>query len=367
MQSPMSVELRQVTKCFGRIVAVRELNLALAAGEFFCLLGPSGCGKTTILRLIGGLERPDSGDIVIGGEVVTERPAYERRANIVFQQYALFPHLNVWDNVAFGLRVQSQRVSAATIQQRVTEALELVQLGDVGWRRPQQLSGGQQQRVALARALVLRPQVLLLDEPLGALDRQLRRAMQSELCRIQRQVRMTFLYVTHDQEEALSMADRLAVMQQGRLEQVGTPQQVFEQPRSRFVAEFIGVANILAGRIIGVDTTTLEFETPQGLRLLTPNRAGLSPGTGTEASVVIRPDAVHISLLTEDVGRPNTTTGQIASKVYLGEVTEITVALPGNQMFVCRLPSRVEQRYGYQNKQTVRLTWEVADCHILAE
>jgi spermidine/putrescine transport system ATP-binding protein len=361
----MSVELRQVSKRFGPIMAVHELNLALAAGEFFCLLGPSGCGKTTILRLIGGLERPDSGDIAIDGEVVTGRPAYERRANIVFQQYALFPHLNIWDNVAFGLRVQSQRLPATTVKQRVTEALELVQLGAVGSRRPQQLSGGQQQRVALARALVLRPQVLLLDEPLGALDRQLRRTMQGELCRIQREVQMTFLYVTHDQEEALSMADRLAVMQQGRLEQVGTPQQVFEQPRSRFVAEFMGVANILAGRIIGVDTTIVQLETPQGMRLLAPNRADLP--LGATASAVIRPDAVHISPLTGEVSRPNTITGRITSKVYLGEVTEITVALPGNQTFLCRLPSRVEQRYGYQDKQTVHLTWEVADCHILAE
>src|SRR4030095_9319397 len=248
MASP-SVELLQVTKRFVATLAVDNLQLTLHQGEFFSLLGSSGCGKTTTLRLIGGLEKPDSGETRIAGEVVTDRPPYARRANIVFQNYALFPHLTVKENIAFGLRLQSPRVLESEISRRVDDALELVQLGGVEARRPQQLSGGQQQRVALARALVLRPQVLLLDEPLGALDRQLRKAMQRELRRIQQEVRMTFLYVTHDQEEALSMSDRLAVMRHGKIEQIGTPHEIFQTPRTKFVADFMGATNIFSGTV----------------------------------------------------------------------------------------------------------------------
>src|SRR5438309_6540801 len=242
MSPSTSVELRHVTKRFPAALAVHDLTLTIYQGEFFALRPPMVCGKTTTLRLIGGLEIPDSGDIRIGGAFVNDHPPYTRRVNIVFQHYALFPHLTVQDNVAFGLRVKGRRLPEAEVTRRVKAVLDLVQLTGLETRRPHQLSGGQQQRVALARALVLQPHVLLLDAPLGALDRQLRKAMQTELRRIQREVGMTFLYVTHDQDEALSMSDRMAVMRQGDIEQGGAPQEMFQTPRSRFVAEFMGSA-----------------------------------------------------------------------------------------------------------------------------
>ena len=237
-------------------LAVHDLTLTIYQGEFFALLGPSGCGKTTTLRLIGGLETPDSGEIRIGGAVVNDQPPYARRVNIVFQHYALFPHLTVQDNVAFGLRVQGRRLPEAEVTRRVKAVLDLVQLAGLETRRPHQLSGGQQQRVALARALVLQPHVLLLDEPLGALDRQLRKAMQTELRRIQREVGMTFLYVTHDQDEALSMSDRMAVMRQGAIEQLGTPQDIFQTPRTQIRGGVYGGSEYFHGSGAGQDRST---------------------------------------------------------------------------------------------------------------
>src|SRR5262245_37225802 len=286
MSQSASVELIQVTKRFGTALAVHDLSLSIFTGEFFALLGPSGCGKTTTLRLIGGLETPDSGDIRIAGEVVNAQPPYVRRANIVFQHYALFPHLPVQEDVAFGLRVKARRLPAAEVVRRVKAVLELVQLAGFETRRPHQLSGGQQQRVALARALVLQPQVLLLDEPLGALDRQLRKTMQGELRRIQAEVGMTFLYVTHDQDEALSMADRMAVMRHGSIEQLGTPQQIFQQPRTQFVAEFMGAANILTGRVVASAEHLVHIETSTGLRVVCQCAEAMS--LGESVSFVVR-------------------------------------------------------------------------------
>ena len=366
MSSPASVELLHVSKRFGATVAVSDVTLTIAEGEFFCLLGSSGCGKTTTLRLIGGLETPDSGEIRIAGDVVNDQPPYERRANIVFQNYALFPHLTVQENIAFGLRVRARRVPEAVILQRVEEVLGLVHLQGLGTRRPQQLSGGQQQRVALARALVLRPQVLLLDEPLGALDRQLRKTMQAELRRIQREVGMTFLYVTHDQEEALSLADRLAVMRQGRLEHVGTPQQVFQRPRTTFVAEFLGAANIITGRVTTVAAGMVEISTSAGLHLCSPQVPGVQPGRAV--SVVIRPEVVQVMpARTEWVGE-NTALGRITATVYHGEVTEITVMLEEGEVLISRMASRLVQRQGYREQEHVRVGWYASDSHlILAE
>jgi spermidine/putrescine transport system ATP-binding protein len=363
MPSPASVELLQVSKRFGKTVAVHDVTLTIAEGEFFCLLGSSGCGKTTTLRLIGGLETPDSGEIRIAGDVVNDQPPYERRANIVFQNYALFPHLTVQDNIAFGLRVRSRRVPEALITQRVEEALALVHLQGLGTRRPQQLSGGQQQRVALARALVLRPQVLLLDEPLGALDRQLRKAMQAELRRIQREVGMTFLYVTHDQEEALSLADRLAVMRHGRLEHVGTPQQVFQRPRTTFVAEFLGAANIITGRVTTVAAGMVEVSTPTGLHVCSPQVPGIQPGSGV--SVVIRPDAVQVMPAHAGWAGENTALGRITATVYQGEVTEITVTLTEGEVLISRMASRLVQQQGYREQECVRVGWYARDSHLI--
>ena len=244
----VSVELREISKRFGQTLVVDGVTLQISRGEFFSLLGPSGCGKTTTLRIIAGFERPDSGDLFINGQRVTTAPPQERDVNLVFQHYALFPHLTVEQNVAFGLEMQ--RLPRALIRERVGKALELVRLSGLGSRLPHQLSGGQQQRVALARALVTEPSVLLLDEPLGALDLKLRQEMQLELKRLQRELKITFLYVTHDQEEALTMSDRLAVMHNGRVLQVGTPQEIYERPATRFVAGFIGESNFFEGRVV---------------------------------------------------------------------------------------------------------------------
>jgi len=365
MSPSANVELVHVTKRFGTALAVHDLSLTIFTQEFFALLGPSGCGKTTTLRLIGGLETPDSGDIRIGGKVVNEQPPYVRESNIVFQHYALFPHLTVQDNVAFGLRVKARRLPAAEVARRVKAVLELVQLAGFETRRPHQLSGGQQQRVALARALVLQPQVLLLDEPLGALDRQLRKAMQTELRRIQREVGMTFLYVTHDQDEALSMADRIAVMRHGSIEQLGTPQDIFQAPRTTFVAEFMGAVNILTGRVSASAEHTVHIETPTGLRVVCQCTQEVS--VGESVSFVVRPDAVQMVPHDWTWAGDNTFPGTVISKTYLGEVTEITVALPGGDTILCHTPSRLEQQFAYQEAAAVLVGWQAHDCHVLQE
>src|ERR671918_483806 len=246
-----SVRLRGVTKRFGDLTAVREMDLDIPRGEFFTMLGPSGCGKTTTLRMIAGFEEPTEGTVQLDGDDVTGLPAFRRPTNTVFQSYALFPHLSVERNVAFGL--ERQRISKDEVRRRVGEELERVGLAGEAKRKPRQLSGGQQQRVALARALVNRPAVLLLDEPLGALDLKLRKQLQVELKRIQQEVGITFIYITHDQSEALTMSDRIAVMNQGHYEQIGDPEQLYERPRTRFVAAFLGVSNLLHGRADGSD------------------------------------------------------------------------------------------------------------------
>src|SRR6188508_2110307 len=247
-EAPLAeIRLVDLEKRFREVIAVDRINLRIEAGEFFSLLGPSGCGKTTTLRMIGGFEAPTGGSIELRGRDVTNDPPDRRPVNMVFQNYALFPHLNVGDNIAFGLR--RKNVDKADIKRRVHEALELVHLTGLDRRKPNQLSGGQQQRVALARALVNRPNVLLLDDPLGALDLKLRKQLQIELKRVQTEVGITFVYVTHDQEEALTMSDRIAVMNAGHVEQLGTPEELYERPTSRFVADFIGSTNLLRGRI----------------------------------------------------------------------------------------------------------------------
>jgi spermidine/putrescine transport system ATP-binding protein len=311
-----SVAVQGVTKRFDDVAAVDDVSVAIGTGEFFSLLGPSGCGKTTTLRMIAGFERPDAGRILIGDTDVTQTPPHLRPVNTVFQSYALFPHLSVEQNVGFGLRFKD--VSKQEAARRVGEALELVRLGGLGQRRPHQLSGGQQQRVALARALVLSPAVLLLDEPLGALDAKLRRELQVELKSIQREIGITFVYVTHDQEEALTMSDRLAVMAGGRIEQLGSPREVYEHPETAFVADFLGVSNLMRARVVegrrvdvgGVTLTAEQGEAHAGVVRLT-----------------IRPERVRIE--------PPATQGEnrvpatIERFVYLGSTTQVFVALPG--------------------------------------
>jgi ABC-type Fe3+/spermidine/putrescine transport system ATPase subunit len=275
MELATDVELRGVTKRFDDVVAVDSIDLAVRHGEFLSLLGPSGCGKTTTLRLIAGFDRPDEGQILIAGEDVVRLPPYRRVVNTVFQSYALFPHLTVLDNVAYGLKQRG--LARGARKARAREALELVRLAELEGRKPRQLSGGQQQRVALARALVMEPKVLLLDEPLGALDLKVRRQLQIELKRIQETVGVTFVYVTHDQEEALAMSDRVAVMNQGRIEQVGTPREIYDSPASPFVADFIGETNF-----IETDGTMIAVR-PERVQL---RREGAGGGDGIAGEVV---------------------------------------------------------------------------------
>jgi len=373
MERIASVELRNVTKRFGGVVAVNDLSLVIPEGEFFSLLGPSGCGKTTTLRLIGGLETPDDGEILISGEVVNDRPAYERSSNIVFQNYALFPHLTVEDNIAFGLRLKSRRVPEPEIRKLVEQALELVHLEGFGARRPDQLSGGQQQRIALARALVLRPKVLLLDEPLGALDRKLRKAMQIELRRIQHEVNITFIYVTHDQEEAMSMSDRVAVMRNGNFEQIGSPQEIFQTPRTRFTADFMGASNIFSGRVTTVSggtagrasTGTVQIETETGFAVISRNNRDLSSGAAISFS--IRPEAVQVFPKDWEWQADNKFDGSITEKVYLGDVTELEVSLAEKDSLVSRVGSRIDQRFGFKEGDPVSIGWNAEDCNLLSD
>lgn len=373
MKNVPSVELVNVTKRFGDVVAVDDLSLKIKEREFFSLLGSSGCGKTTTLRLIGGLENPDSGEIHISGEPVNDRPAYERSSNIVFQNYALFPHLSVTDNIAFGLRLKSRRVPEPEIETLVKEALKLVHLEGYGSRRPNQLSGGQQQRIALARALILRPKVLLLDEPLGALDRKLRKAMQVELRRIQHEVGITFVYVTHDQEEAMSMSDRVAVMRNGNFEQIGPPREIFETPRTRFVADFMGASNIMVGRVLGVGTGAadgiadrqVQIETEAGFTII--SRCSQPISSGASVSFSIRPETIQVFPPDWEWSADNKFDGRIVEKVYLGDVTEVKVALAENEFVTSRIQSRMDQKFDFQENAPVSIGWNAEDCNLLSD
>jgi spermidine/putrescine transport system ATP-binding protein len=289
MAEGIAVDLRQVTKAFGAFTAVDNISLAIPQGEFFSLLGPSGCGKTTTLRMIAGFELPSKGEIYLHGDPVGQLPPFKRDVNTVFQNYALFPHLTVAQNIAFGLEMK--KVPKDEISRRVGEALEMVRLPDVAERRPRQLSGGMKQRVALARALVNRPKVLLLDEPLGALDLKLRKAMQFELKQIQQQVGITFIYVTHDQEEALTMSDRIAVMNKGLVQQVGPPRTIYEHPANRFVADFIGETNFVEGQVAEIGSVTKVKVHGQ---LLQGTADGRTLKTGQTVYLAIRPEKINI-------------------------------------------------------------------------
>jgi len=309
------VALEQVTKVFGGVLAVDHLDLEIKRGEFFSMLGPSGCGKTTTLRIIGGFEEPSEGIVKLAGKDITDVPAYKRDINTVFQSYGLFPHLNVFDNVAFGLR--RRHVDSREIQRRVDEALELVNLGRLGKRRPSQLSGGQQQRVALARALVNRPTVLLLDEPLGALDLKLRKQMQLELKRIQDEVGITFIFVTHDQEEAMTISDRIAVMNHGRIEQLGTPDVVYERPASVFVAEFLGTSNLLEGTFTGVREGSGWVDLGDGHVIRIP--ADVRVREKDRVHVGVRPEKISVNPANTSVDAgQNSLEATLLSSVFVG-------------------------------------------------
>jgi spermidine/putrescine transport system ATP-binding protein len=304
------IRLQSVTKRFDDVVAVDDVSLQIPRGSFFALLGPSGCGKTTSLRMIGGFEEPTAGTIYLGDRDVTGLPPYKRDVNTVFQSYALFPHLSIADNVAFGLKRKG--VKGAELKERVAEALELVALTGFERRKPRQLSGGQQQRVALARALVNRPRVLLLDEPLGALDMKLRKQMQLELKRIQHEVGITFVHVTHDQEEAMTMADSIAVMHDGRIEQLGAPTELYETPRTAFVAGFLGISNFLHGTVEGDGVVRLAGGTVV--------RAPAASGRTGDVSIGIRPEKVRLGAQEE-----NHLAGEVRESAYIGVSTQYIV------------------------------------------
>ena len=359
--SDTSVRLAGVTKRFGDLTAVHGLDLDIASGEFFTLLGPSGCGKTTTLRMVAGFEKPTEGRVLIDGEDVTGLPAFKRPTNTVFQSYALFPHLSVEDNVAFGLRRSG--VAKDETRSRVTEELERVGLAAEAKRKPAQLSGGQQQRVALARALVNRPAVLLLDEPLGALDLKLRKQLQVELKRIQRDVGITFVYVTHDQEEALTMSDRIAVMNRGLIEQISDPETVYERPLTTFVAGFIGVSNLMPGEVVSPGEVRLDAG-------VTVRADAGDAHAGERCHAVVRPEKLELHPQDDPLADDRIAVkGVIESALYLGTATQVVVRLHDATAMTVLVPNTDEaarQRLPVPGAP-VHLAWKAEHIHIVRE
>ncbi len=351
----VDIRLDRVTKTFGETVAVDDLSLDIQEGEFFSMLGPSGCGKTTTLRMIGGFEEPTYGTVYLGGRDVTDLPPYQRDVNTVFQSYALFPHLDVFENVAFGLR--RKRVEKGEIQKRVMDSLRLVDLPGFEHRKPNQLSGGQRQRVALARALVNEPKVLLLDEPLGALDLKLRKQMQLELKRIQHEVGITFIYVTHDQEEAMTMSNRLAVMRHGKVEQIGEPEEVYEYPATEFVAGFLGASNLLDGEIKERDGQTVSVLL-SGAGVVTLPEERVPPDIDSTVRVGVRPE--KISLEAEQGDSPpglNSVSGLLRMSTYIGVSHQYAVEGPAAKTITVYVQNLGTGRVP-QPGDRVRLTWK---------
>jgi spermidine/putrescine transport system ATP-binding protein len=329
MTTDTDIRLDAVTKRFGDATAVDDLTLEIPRGAFFALLGPSGCGKTTTLRMIGGFEDPTAGRVYLGGREVTQLPPYKRDVNTVFQSYALFPHLSVERNVAFGL--ERKKVDRAEVRRRVAETLDMVQLGGYGKRKPAQLSGGQQQRVALARALVNRPRALLLDEPLGALDLRLRKQLQIELKRIQQDVGITFVHVTHDQEEAMTMADTIAVMNEGRIEQAGGAAELYETPRTEFVANFLGVSNLVDAQVRASANGHATVETHDGATLQVPSTR-IGEHGGDAVRIGVRPEKVTLSPAGHDVpGDANVLRGTVVVASFLGVSIQYVVRAAGGE------------------------------------
>jgi spermidine/putrescine transport system ATP-binding protein len=361
----VDVRLVDLVKRFGDVVAVDHIDLEVHDGEFFSLLGPSGCGKTTTLRMIGGFEEPTSGLIELEGRDVTWLPPYQRNVNTVFQNYALFPHLSIFENVAFGLR--RKKVGAGEIKARVTEMLRLVELPGYERRKPTQISGGQAQRVALARALINRPAVLLLDEPLGALDLKLRKQMQVELKRIQQEVGITFIYVTHDQEEAMTMSDRIAVMNRGRYEQLGDPESLYERPTTRFVAGFLGISNLLPGAVEGIDASYAVVRLADDSRV----RAPRSAVNGHErVSVGVRPEKIRLRTTTDPApSGHNELVGVVRDASYIGVSTQYQVEARGGARLTIyeQNVERATRAELWSPGEEVRMTWSPDHSFVVHE
>jgi len=376
MEERIAVALQDVSKRFGEVVAVDQVSLQIRDGEFFALLGPSGCGKTTTLRMIAGFEIPTEGEVYIQGVPMGPTPPFRRNTNMVFQNYALFPHMTVARNIGFGLEMK--RVPRSEIRARVQEALELVRLPGMGHRRPSQLSGGQQQRVALARALINRPSVLLLDEPLGALDLKLRKEMQLELKKLQREVGITFIYVTHDQGEALTMSERIAVMHEGRVLQLASPTEIYERPTSRFVADFIGESNFLEGAVEGRDADHVTVVV--GGRL--PVRVAAGPDSalawrglldqmepGRPVTLAVRPEKIRL-LEAPPAGMPNVFAVQVEEHAYVGTETVFQARLADGSLITVRqqnVVSTADPTAYYGDREAVHVTWDPESVLILLE
>ncbi|MEO8345642.1 MAG: ABC transporter ATP-binding protein [Betaproteobacteria bacterium] len=361
MTTDIDVSLQQVRKTYGGVVAVDGVTLDVPRGSFISLLGPSGCGKTTTLRIVAGFEYPDHGDVLIRGQRVTDIPPYRRNCGMVFQNFALFPHLSIADNVAFGLRMR--RVHRPERTEQVREALSLVKLSGFEERYPNQLSGGQQQRVALARALVLRPSVLLLDEPLGSLDKKLREEMQVEIRDLQQRFAISTIFVTHDQEEALTMSDAVAVMNHGVIEQFGTPREVFERPRTEFVARFMGANNVLRGRVASNESELQAVELGTGRIHV---RAG-GKHVGDRILVTVRPE--NMSLSRGDVSSGNVSSGIsaiVTSVVYHGATTHVYMAA-GEEPLVAHLPNRASDDLRLTEGDSLRCSWSEESTIMLAD
>ena len=347
------LELRRIRKTFGRVVAVAGMDLTVNPAEFVGLLGPSGCGKTTTLRMIAGFERPDSGEVVIKNRAVTDLPPHRRDIGIVFQNYALFPHMTVFQNVAYGLRVRG--VAKDRIAREVADALKLVHMEDLRDRYPSQLSGGQRQRVALARAVVIRPTILLFDEPLTNLDAKLRGEMRSELRRLQRRLGIATIFVTHDQEEALSMADRIVVMSDGRVEQIGTPEEIYDRPRTRFVAEFIGSCNFLQGQVVSVDRGHVRLKV--GEMELAVVVDGTAPAPGTRGTLSVRPEAMRLLGAGESLpATANVVAGEVREITYVGAFRHYRVGVSSEHELIVYQQSSGTP--ALREGRAVKVTWE---------
>ncbi|WP_180900672.1 ABC transporter ATP-binding protein [Martelella soudanensis] len=355
MERGRAVEVFEVSKHFGNYQALDRVSFTIRENEFFTLLGPSGCGKTTLLRIIAGFETPTSGDVALMGEVIDALPAHKRRVNTVFQSYALFPHMTLAQNIAFGL--ENLGWEKTRRQRRVEEMLSLVHMEKFASRRPAQLSGGQRQRIALARALAPEPQVLLLDEPLSALDLKLRQAMRDELRSLQRKTGITFIFVTHDQEEALDMSDRICVMGDGRVQQIGTPDEVYEEPENAFVADFVGETNFMQCEVLSVDGSHARVRTPFGIELTAPQKGVVSKGSATMS---LRPE--KIGMENQAVGEA--LTGTVSARNYMGGYTHYTVETGGVSLRVFRR-NAVSHAERYAIGQTVRIGFNGDSIRIL--
>ncbi|MCL4458900.1 MAG: ABC transporter ATP-binding protein [Chloroflexi bacterium] len=356
-----AVELKNITMTFKEVKAVDNMSLVIQEGEFLALLGPSGCGKTTTLRVIAGFERADSGEVYLSGENITDKPPYKRNIGMVFQNYALFPHMTVFDNIAFGLRMRGRR--GREITERVQNALKLVRMEGLGRRYPRQLSGGQQQRVALARAIAIEPSVLLLDEPLSNLDAKLREEMRIELRQIQKRIGITTIFVTHDQEEALTLSDRLVLMNCGRVEQIGTPIEIYEKPRSTFTANFIGQSNFLRGKVVAVEANGAIIITDTGLQVCA-DRETQAP-VGSEVLVVIRLGRMKIAPAEEEVLGGNVYPAKVEFVTYLGSSIQYICSV-GKQKMAVITGNEVGTPL-FRIGDDVKLTWQPGDCIVIKE